>query len=85
MEPIAKMVIGHFINYKLIKNFYILNYIILVYYAVEGLAILQSKFSVLKEWTGDPCLPSTFTWDWVNCSSDPVPRVTALYVIIYYI
>ncbi|KAF3454181.1 hypothetical protein FNV43_RR04628 [Rhamnella rubrinervis] len=47
---------------------------------VEGLATLQSKFSVLKEWTGDPCLPSMFTWDWVNCSSDHVPRVTALYL-----
>lgn len=78
--------INYVLNYKLIKKIYILNnYIILLYHAVEGLATLQSKFSVLKEWTGDPCLPSTFTWDWVNCSSDPAPRVTALYIIICHI
>ncbi|KAH0997244.1 hypothetical protein GBA52_021108 [Prunus armeniaca] len=47
---------------------------------VAGLATLQDKFSILQEWTGDPCLPSPFTWDWVNCSSDGTPRVTALYL-----
>ncbi|KAI9194726.1 hypothetical protein LWI28_008694 [Acer negundo] len=45
---------------------------------VEGLASLQSQFDVLKEWGGDPCLPSPYTWDWVNCSTDATPRVTAL-------
>ncbi|VVA20787.1 PREDICTED: probable LRR receptor [Prunus dulcis] len=47
---------------------------------VAGLATLQDKFSTLQEWTGDPCLPSSFTWDWVNCSADDTPRVTALYL-----
>ncbi|XP_020423107.1 uncharacterized protein At1g24485 [Prunus persica] len=47
---------------------------------VAGLATLQDKFSTLQEWTGDPCLPSPFTWDWVNCSADDTPRVTALYL-----
>ncbi|PON97310.1 Cupredoxin, partial [Trema orientale] len=47
---------------------------------VEALASLQEKYSVLQEWTGDPCLPSPFTWDWVNCSSEDTPRVTALYL-----
>ncbi|KAK1587242.1 hypothetical protein Q3G72_010930 [Acer saccharum] len=47
---------------------------------VEGLASLQSQFDVLKEWGGDPCLPSPYTWDWVNCSTDAIPRVTALYL-----
>ncbi|KAM1205589.1 hypothetical protein ACFX2I_006388 [Malus domestica] len=50
---------------------------------VTGLGILQDKFSILQEWTGDPCLPSPFTWDWVNCSSDITPRVTALYLSGY--
>ena len=45
---------------------------------VEGLVLLQETFSVLQEWTGDPCLPLSYTWDWVNCSSDDIPRVTAL-------
>ncbi|XP_024198033.1 uncharacterized protein At1g24485 [Rosa chinensis] len=47
---------------------------------VEGLAALQGKFSILQEWTGDPCLPSPYTWDWVNCTTDDTPRVTALYL-----
>lgn len=46
--------------------------------AVDGLASLQGAFAVLKNWSGDPCLPSPYSWDWINCSSDPIPRVTAL-------
>ncbi|KAH9780819.1 protein kinase domain-containing protein [Citrus sinensis] len=45
---------------------------------VEGLAVLQSGLKVLQEWSGDPCLPSPYTWDWVQCSSDLIPRITAL-------
>ncbi|KAL5746869.1 hypothetical protein ACOSQ2_024166 [Xanthoceras sorbifolium] len=45
---------------------------------VEGLGLLTSGFDVLKDWGGDPCLPSPYTWDWVLCTSDPIPRVTAL-------
>ncbi|KAM6599314.1 hypothetical protein CsatA_018923 [Cannabis sativa] len=44
----------------------------------EGLATLQNQFEVLQMWSGDPCLPTKYTWEWVTCSSDPIPRVTAL-------
>ncbi|CAK9164208.1 unnamed protein product [Ilex paraguariensis] len=47
---------------------------------VEGLNSLQSKFHVLQGWGGDPCLPAPYNWDWINCSSDATPRVTALYL-----
>ncbi|KAJ0083438.1 hypothetical protein Patl1_30829 [Pistacia atlantica] len=47
---------------------------------VEGLASLQSQLSLLQEWGGDPCLPASFTWDWINCSTGGRPRVTALYL-----
>eukprot|EP00261_Vitis_vinifera_P034711 XP_019075954.1 PREDICTED: uncharacterized protein At1g24485 isoform X2 [Vitis vinifera] len=47
---------------------------------VEQLASLQVLYPILGQWGGDPCLPSPFTWDWVNCSSDATPRVTALYL-----
>ncbi|KAH6765614.1 hypothetical protein C2S52_016597 [Perilla frutescens var. hirtella] len=50
---------------------------------VEGLASLQNGFSVLQEWSGDPCLPSPYTWDWIKCNSDPTPRVTALFLSGY--
>ncbi|KAK6926899.1 Malectin-like domain [Dillenia turbinata] len=52
---------------------------------VNGLSALQTAFSVLKEWSGDPCLPAPYTWDWVNCSSDATPRVTALYGLSSYL
>ncbi|KAK2969141.1 hypothetical protein RJ640_000600 [Escallonia rubra] len=45
---------------------------------VEGLTSLQTQFGVLHEWSSDPCLPALFTWDWVNCSTNGTPRVTAL-------
>ncbi|KAI4352052.1 hypothetical protein L6164_006338 [Bauhinia variegata] len=45
---------------------------------VNGLAALQNKFSILQRWSGDPCLPSAFSWEWLECNSDASPRVTAL-------
>ncbi|KAL9171096.1 hypothetical protein ABFS82_04G187700 [Erythranthe guttata] len=47
---------------------------------VEGLLILQSAFGVLQDWSGDPCLPKPYSWEWIECNSDPRPRVTALYL-----
>ncbi|KAI3450474.1 hypothetical protein Pfo_007139 [Paulownia fortunei] len=45
---------------------------------VEGLASLQNAFAVLQDWSSDPCLPAPYSWDWINCSSDSTPRITAL-------
>ncbi|KAL8225184.1 hypothetical protein R6Q57_017741 [Mikania cordata] len=45
---------------------------------VEGLASLQNAFSVLREWNGDPCLPGPYSWEWINCTGDTIPRVTSL-------
>ncbi|KAK3010790.1 hypothetical protein RJ639_012604, partial [Escallonia herrerae] len=45
---------------------------------VEGLTSLQTQFGVLHEWSSDPCLPASFSWDWLNCSTNGTPRVTAL-------
>ncbi|KAL4281683.1 hypothetical protein GQ457_03G044260 [Hibiscus cannabinus] len=47
---------------------------------VEGLVSLQTQFDVLGDWGGDPCLPSPYSWDWINCTSGSTPRVTALYL-----
>nr|XP_017246550.1 PREDICTED: uncharacterized protein At1g24485-like isoform X2 [Daucus carota subsp. sativus] len=46
----------------------------------DSLALLQQTFTDLKDWYGDPCLPSSFTWDWLDCSNDATPRVTALHL-----
>ncbi|KAJ0048192.1 hypothetical protein Pint_16781 [Pistacia integerrima] len=45
---------------------------------VVGLGLLQNGFEVLKGWNGDPCLPSPYSWDWIDCNSDDMPRVTAV-------
>ncbi|KAG6775151.1 hypothetical protein POTOM_018582 [Populus tomentosa] len=43
---------------------------------VEGLGELQNTFSVLQEyWSGDPCLPSPYTWERISCSNDDIPRL----------
>ncbi|KAM7522259.1 hypothetical protein LguiA_012161 [Lonicera macranthoides] len=47
---------------------------------VEGLSTLLNSFDVLNQWSGDPCLPVSFTWDWLDCSTDATPRVTAMYL-----
>lgn len=53
--------------------------------SVEGLALLRESFDVLQGWSGDPCLPAPYSWDWINCSSDSTPRVTALYVKPFFL
>ncbi|KAL8236533.1 hypothetical protein R6Q59_017614 [Mikania micrantha] len=47
---------------------------------VAALAMLQTSFEVLGGWSGDPCLPAPYSWDWLNCSKDATPRITALYL-----
>ncbi|KAI3942152.1 hypothetical protein MKW98_003751 [Papaver atlanticum] len=44
---------------------------------VTALGLLQATFPLLAFSSGDPCLPPT-TYTWVKCSSDAIPRVTAL-------
>ncbi|CAL9123448.1 unnamed protein product [Musa textilis] len=49
----------------------------------KALTILQLQFKALGDWNGDPCLPANYSWDWVGCSSDPVPRIIALHLAGY--
>ncbi|GLJ45717.1 hypothetical protein SUGI_0962130 [Cryptomeria japonica] len=35
-------------------------------------------FNFEKDWTGDPCVPQKYSWDWVNCSTDSSPRIIAM-------
>ncbi|KAI3940679.1 hypothetical protein MKW98_029998 [Papaver atlanticum] len=46
---------------------------------VKALGLLQKSFVQLQDSNGDPCLPSPYTWEWVECNSDPdSPRIIAL-------
>ncbi|CAH1419818.1 unnamed protein product [Lactuca virosa] len=47
---------------------------------VEALYLLQNTFDVLGEWSGDPCLPAPYSWDWLNCSNETPPRITSLFL-----
>ncbi|KAG9453803.1 hypothetical protein H6P81_006707 [Aristolochia fimbriata] len=47
---------------------------------MDALSVLQEQFKQLQEWSGDPCLPVKFPWEWVACSSDEIPRITALHL-----
>ncbi|KAB1212179.1 hypothetical protein CJ030_MR5G001739 [Morella rubra] len=45
---------------------------------VQGLMALQTAFSVLQLWTGDPCLPLPYSWEWIECNTAAMPQVIAL-------
>ncbi|XP_031488605.1 probable LRR receptor-like serine/threonine-protein kinase At2g28960 [Nymphaea colorata] len=50
---------------------------------VRALSEFQKSYVQLQPWSGDPCLPMGYAWEWVNCSSDSTPRVTALFLSGY--
>nr|DAD42573.1 TPA_asm: hypothetical protein HUJ06_000803 [Nelumbo nucifera] len=50
---------------------------------VKVLSSLQKAFVQLQNWSGDPCLPNGFSWDWVECNFSETPQITALYVNLF--
>ncbi|XP_048570652.1 probable LRR receptor-like serine/threonine-protein kinase At1g05700 isoform X3 [Triticum urartu] len=46
----------------------------------NAMMTIQDKFSVKKNWVGDPCAPISFAWNGLNCSytTNSPPRITAL-------
>ncbi|XVF05586.1 hypothetical protein REPUB_Repub05bG0185400 [Reevesia pubescens] len=50
---------------------------------LDGLGEFVDTFEQLKGWSGEPCLPNDTIWQWLNCSSDQPPRVTAIYLSGY--
>ncbi|KAF0896626.1 hypothetical protein E2562_026741 [Oryza meyeriana var. granulata] len=46
----------------------------------SSMMIIQSRFSLKRNWAGDPCSPAAFAWDGLNCSYTPrgPPRITGL-------
>ncbi|KAH9289506.1 hypothetical protein KI387_033623, partial [Taxus chinensis] len=43
-----------------------------------ALADIARHLNLEKEWTGDPCLPTQYSWDWVTCSQDSSPRIISV-------
>ncbi|KAF3776346.1 putative LRR receptor-like serine/threonine-protein kinase [Nymphaea thermarum] len=50
---------------------------------VKALSEFQNRYVQLQTWNGDPCLPTGFAWEWLDCSTDATPRVTALFLSGY--
>ncbi|XP_059431579.1 putative leucine-rich repeat receptor-like serine/threonine-protein kinase At2g19230 [Corylus avellana] len=45
---------------------------------VEAIMEIKELYSVTRNWQGDPCVPSNFSWDGLNCSNDNPPRIISL-------
>ncbi|KAJ3678959.1 hypothetical protein LUZ61_021123 [Rhynchospora tenuis] len=47
---------------------------------VTAINNIKASYHVKKDWTGDPCVPSEFSWTGVTCTSDSIniPRITSL-------
>ncbi|XP_041015248.1 putative leucine-rich repeat receptor-like serine/threonine-protein kinase At2g19230 [Juglans microcarpa x Juglans regia] len=45
---------------------------------VTAMLEIKTQYSVTKNWQGDPCAPSDYSWEGLNCSDDNPPRVISL-------
>nr|POF10769.1 putative leucine-rich repeat receptor-like serine/threonine-protein kinase [Quercus suber] len=45
---------------------------------VEAIMEIKERYRVTKNWQGDPCVPSEFSWDGLNCSDKNPPRIISL-------
>ncbi|KAJ7547186.1 hypothetical protein O6H91_08G073600 [Diphasiastrum complanatum] len=44
---------------------------------VQALEVLKNSWN-LSSWSGDPCLPVKYTWEWLECNTNSPPKVTAM-------
>nr|POF10764.1 putative leucine-rich repeat receptor-like serine/threonine-protein kinase [Quercus suber] len=45
---------------------------------VEAITDIKKLYNVTRNWQGDPCVPSGYSWDGLNCSGDNHPRIITL-------
>ncbi|XP_075664903.1 putative leucine-rich repeat receptor-like serine/threonine-protein kinase At2g19230 [Castanea sativa] len=45
---------------------------------VEAITDIKKLYNVTKNWQGDPCVPSEYSWDGLSCSGDNHPRIISL-------
>ncbi|KAK0595963.1 hypothetical protein LWI29_011494 [Acer saccharum] len=45
---------------------------------VKAIKDIKRIYHITRNWQGDPCLPSSFSWDGLNCSNDSTPRIISL-------
>ncbi|KAK7828301.1 putative leucine-rich repeat receptor-like serine/threonine-protein kinase, partial [Quercus suber] len=42
---------------------------------IEAIMDIKKLYNVTRNWQGDPCVPSKYSWDGLNCSDDNHPRI----------
>ncbi|KAF5453081.1 hypothetical protein F2P56_028020 [Juglans regia] len=45
---------------------------------VEAIIEIKKLYRMTRNWQGDPCAPSEYSWDGLNCSNDNPPRIISL-------
>lgn len=45
---------------------------------VDAIKDIKRKYYITRNWQGDPCVPSSLSWDGLQCSNDTIPRITSL-------
>ena len=69
-----------FTHLSLPLSFWMIIYEILfsIQKIVEAIMEIKELYRVAKHWQGDPCVPSEFSWDGLNCSNNNPPRIISL-------
>ncbi|XP_031265641.1 receptor-like protein kinase At3g21340 [Pistacia vera] len=45
---------------------------------VNAMRDIKTTYKVIRNWQGDPCLPSSFSWNGLSCNNDTNPRIISL-------
>ncbi|XP_042967729.1 putative leucine-rich repeat receptor-like serine/threonine-protein kinase At2g19230 [Carya illinoinensis] len=45
---------------------------------VQAIMEIKTRYNVTRNWQGDPCVPSEYSWDGLNCINDNPPRIISL-------
>uniref|UniRef100_A0A7N2KXY8 non-specific serine/threonine protein kinase n=1 Tax=Quercus lobata TaxID=97700 RepID=A0A7N2KXY8_QUELO len=45
---------------------------------VEAIMDIKKMYNVTRNWQGDPCVPSEYLWDGLNCNDNHHPRIISL-------
>ncbi|KAG6733562.1 hypothetical protein I3842_01G230600 [Carya illinoinensis] len=45
---------------------------------VTAMLEIKAQYNVTRNWQGDPCVPSDYSWEGLNCNNDTLPRIISL-------
>ncbi|KAI3940689.1 hypothetical protein MKW98_030008, partial [Papaver atlanticum] len=80
LPPLINALEGFIIGDKLVQGTNS-NDVRVCLFISESIGFIAKSFVQLQSWSGDPCLPSPYNWEWITCNDDTdSPRVTALYL-----